>query len=84
MVQEFSTSSRPLIPSPVAANIPDRTHTAKQKSKDRGSDDLEIEKVTILKSVSQTLLAASQDVDETFGKQVVSDIKQIKDPATKM
>ncbi|XP_076862889.1 uncharacterized protein LOC143514949 [Brachyhypopomus gauderio] len=66
------------------ANKPDRAHKSKQKSKDRGSDDIECEKVAILKSMSQTLLSTSQDVDETFGKQVVSEIKQIKDPVTKM
>ncbi len=68
----------------VAADQTDRAHKAKQKSKDRGSDDLEMEKVAILKKMSQTLLGASQDTDETFGRQVVSEIKQMKDPATKM
>lgn len=94
VIQEHSTSrpspqlnspeSASSHPSPVTANKPDRPHKSKQKSKDRGADDLEIEKVAILKNVSQTLLGASQDADETFGRQVVSEIKQIKDPATKM
>ncbi|XP_041660853.1 uncharacterized protein LOC121521164 [Cheilinus undulatus] len=35
------------------------------------------------RNVSQTLLDASQDVDEMFGKQVVCELKQIKDTATK-
>ncbi len=40
--------------------------------------------MTILKNVSETLVDASKDVDQTFGKQVVSEMKLIKDPLTKM
>ncbi|KAI4889238.1 hypothetical protein NFI96_019825 [Prochilodus magdalenae] len=45
---------------------------------------LEAIKSPIVKTVSRALLDSTQDVDETFVKQVVSKIKQIKDPATKI
>lgn len=34
--------------------------------------------------MSETLLDARQDVDQTFAKQVVTEMKLIKDPLTKM
>lgn len=64
---------------------PERAHyKAKQKSRDKSSDELEIEKVNILKNMSESLVDANKDVDQTFGKQVVTEMKLIKDPLTKM
>ncbi len=59
-------------------------YRSKQKSRDKSADELELEKVTILKKVSETLVDASKDVEQTFGKQGVSEMKLIKDPLTKM
>ncbi|XP_077052052.1 uncharacterized protein LOC143747045 [Siphateles boraxobius] len=65
--------------------VPERAYyKPKQKLRDKSLDELEIEKVTILKNVSETLVNAGTDVDQTFGKQVVTEIKLIKDPLTKM
>jgi len=65
--------------------VPERAHyKPKQKLRDKSLDELELEKVTILKNVSETLVNASTDVDQTFAKQVVTEIKLIKDPLTKM
>ncbi len=78
-----SSSSRQL--DQVTSNKSEKAHyRSKQKSRDKLADELELEKVTILKNVSETLVDASKDVDQTFGKQVVSEMKLIKDPLTKM
>lgn len=69
----------------VTSNNSEKAHyRSKQKSRDKSADELELEKVTILKNVSETLVDASKGVDQTFGKQVVSEMKVIKDPLTKM
>lgn len=68
----------------VSFNNPARAYKSKQKLRDKSLDELEMEKVTILKNVSETLVDCGKDVDQTFGKQVVTEIKLIKDPLTKM
>ncbi|KAI7802736.1 uncharacterized protein LOC130562529 isoform X2 [Triplophysa rosa] len=99
-VSESSTShhtSRPSTPIPtpeasssnyrqVTVNYPERPNNrkAKKKPREKSVDQIEMEKVKILKTMSETLLDASQDVDQTFAKQVVSEMKLIKDPLTKM
>lgn len=99
-VSESSTShptSRPSTPIPtpeasasnyrqVTVDYPERLNNrkAKKKPREKSVDQIEMEKVKILKSMSETLLDASQDVDQTFAKQVVSEMKLIKDPLTKM
>ncbi|XP_048054368.1 uncharacterized protein LOC125273144 [Megalobrama amblycephala] len=88
-----STSSTPQTPLETSSSHhhhkvtinPERAnYKAKQKSRDKSSDELEIEKVNILKNMSESLVDASKDVDQTFGKQVVTEMKLIKDPLTKM
>ncbi|XP_065135818.1 uncharacterized protein [Paramisgurnus dabryanus] len=70
----------------VANHNPERQHysKSKKKSRDISLDELEREKVNILKNVSETLLDVSHDVDETFGRQVITEMKLIKNPLTKM
>lgn len=68
----------------VSITNPERAHTSKQKLREKSFDEVEMEKVTVLKKLSETLVDAGKDVDQTFGKQVVTEIKMIKDPLTKM
>ena len=45
---------------------------------------MEKEKVDILRNVSTTLLAAGQDVEDIFGKQVACELKHVQDRTTRL
>ncbi|XP_030237135.1 uncharacterized protein LOC115561314 [Gadus morhua] len=56
----------------------------RKKRKPTRDVEMEMEKVDILRNVSKTLLAAGQDVEDIFGKQVACELKHVQDRTTRL
>lgn len=59
-------------------------HKQRQKPRLREEDQLEREKVDILRQVASSAFNNNEDSDDIFGKQVASEMRLIKDSAEKM